>query len=221
MTQLTVVLQCQAHSGYSAFAKEIHGVFTGKPTQARSRNGKMYPIANALEPGATIWEKLNKIVAHYRVLLAQDSNVFFLKEFDHTLKIQEQHIINCLGEVYADQENDYCAPCTPAAQEKKWYCELEDGHFVLNRGTNRNESIHKRLNSMFPEKCGIELQSAILKAFFFKHNFARQNAMVGRVLNGVQPKLVRLSTLGYLQILSQHNPETQVTIYLRGRYVSA
>jgi hypothetical protein len=164
-----------------------------------------------LEPGAQIWENVNKIVAHYRSLLENDSTVFFLKDFQHTLDIQEQHIRSCMGEIYAHQEYDYCPPCTPVEQ-LTWYCELEDGHFVLNRGTNRNESIHKRLNSMFPEKCGVPLQSAMIKAFFFKHNFARQTGMVGRVLNGVQPKLVRLSTLGSLDMLSRHNPEMQVPI---------
>ena len=37
----------------------------------------------------------------------------------------------------------------------KHYYEAEDGAFILFRGTNRNESLHKRLKHVWPEKLGI------------------------------------------------------------------
>ena len=51
--------------------------------------------------------------------------------------------------------------------------EGEDGHFHLYRGTNINESLHRRLNTIFPEKCGLELSDSVLKAFVFQWNMKR------------------------------------------------
>ena len=39
----------------------------------------------------------------------------------------------------------------------KWYVEVETGNFILRRGTNKNESLLKRLNEIWPERCGFEL----------------------------------------------------------------
>ena len=67
---------------------------------------------------------------------------------------QKFHVENCLKDPIVDG---------------KYYMELEDGHFVLFRGTNRNESFHKRLNHFWPEKCGPELAECLMKG---EYNFA-------------------------------------------------
>jgi hypothetical protein len=47
------------------------------------------------------------------------------------------------------------------------YAETTDGKFTLMRGTGRNESIHRRLNAMWPDRCGAALAAALLLVFFF------------------------------------------------------
>ena len=48
-----------------------------------------------------------------------------------------------------------------------------DGRFYLLRGTNMNESFHKRLNHIWPEKLAERLASNLLKAFLYNWNGRR------------------------------------------------
>jgi hypothetical protein len=53
------------------------------------------------------------------------------------------------------------------------YFEAQDGHFYLYRGSGRNESMHRRLNAITPEKHNIETANAILGSFVFDYNAKR------------------------------------------------
>lgn len=99
------------------------------------RNGQVYKVPNKLDPGDVVWERLQNTVKNYRDIdnkATQQSNVksLFLSEFDSAMTNQKAII---LGGYLTDPIVD-----------GRWYEELEDGRFVLYRGTNRNESLHKR-----------------------------------------------------------------------------
>ena len=53
------------------------------------------------------------------------------------------------------------------------YVETSDGKFTVLRGTNRNESCHRRINAIWPDRCGKELAAAILLVFFFNWSAER------------------------------------------------
>ena len=93
------------------------------------------------------------------------------------------------------------------------YCfEAADGHLYLYRGTNKNESIHRRLNAIHPEKCGQPLSDAVIVAFLVQWNFRRclhsevtamSTSQSGQATRGVS-KFVRhggVGMLGSLRVL--------------------
>jgi len=53
-------------------------------------------------------------------------------------------------------------------QGDKHYVEGKDGEFYLLRGTNRNESLHKRIRHIWPEKLGEKLATNLKTAFIFQ-----------------------------------------------------
>jgi len=55
-----------------------------------------------------------------------------------------------------------------------WYVKLNVGKYILRRGTNKNESYHKRLNAIFPEKCGEKLANCIFTCYAFQHAIQRE-----------------------------------------------
>ena len=114
---------------YDALCREIHGVFGAQEINVMSRTKKTYFIPGRLPEGSTMWANLNEIVSRYKAM----DPTLFLKDFDATMKNQEYHIFNCVKD-----------PLIVGPQgQLTHYVELEDGVFVLLRGTNRNESCHK------------------------------------------------------------------------------
>jgi hypothetical protein len=71
-----------------------------------------------------------------------------LKDFDHVLEIQKKHILECIQEFYLTDET--------TGENFHYYESLEDGDFKVFRGTNRNESLHKRINVILPERSSEE-----------------------------------------------------------------
>ena len=134
---------------YGAACKSLHHVICGGTTTVRSRTNELCKIdAKLLEPDI-ILRNLNNWVNEYK-LVAPD---LFLAEFEQELKNQKRHIeIGCVRDPLIDD---------------KHYIETTDGKFILLRGTNRNESLHRRLNNIWPDQCGQDLAAAIKTVFFF------------------------------------------------------
>ncbi len=95
--------------------------------------------------------------------LGKRYQLLFLPDFEATLANQKNHIINCVCEVYD--------------KDKKHYMETTDGVFRLYRGTNKNESCHRRLNHLFPDQCVENTFVSFLTAFKFAWNIQRENGM--------------------------------------------
>ena len=95
--------------------------------------------------------------------LGKHYHMLFLKDFGITLENQKYHILNCVHEVYDNDGNHYM--------------ETTDGVFRLYRGTNKNESCHRRLNHLFPDQCVEKTFVSFLTAFKFAWNIQRENGM--------------------------------------------
>ena len=72
----------------------------------------------------------------------------FLKDFQSTFMAQKFHVLNCVKD--PEINGQHCL-------------EMDDEHFVLLRGTNRNESVHKRIKHFHPEKCGQDLHDNLME----------------------------------------------------------
>ena len=152
-------------------------------------NGKRYSIKPPLPAGADIWKGVTELVRHYKTDLNADT--LFLKDFDKTLANQQYHIENCIEEIYV----------TGADGIRRHYYEREPGIFLLYRGTNRNESIHSRVNRIWPDKCSPELANSLLDAFRFNWNFCRASNAPEDLLGGVDLSVVRISNIEAVLIL--------------------
>lgn len=147
---------------YCKFSKELHGAVSGSSTvPIRGRDGNLYEVSAPLNDPDHIWANILRQVQVYKNLEAAQSTGLFTNDFDTTLKNQEKHVKNCMREIF-DRNGSHCY-------------EVENGSFKLHRGTNRNESCHRRLNSMWPDKMGEALFEALLVAFVFNWNMKRCN----------------------------------------------
>ena len=149
---------------YTAFARALHGAVFLKPEQARRRDGKVGEVRGRVASFGHIKrtiENLRSTYGHFPDLFKKkvvDGRSEYLFDSQWTTC---QSKLRFIIEAYKDDEmNDY-------------YFEAEDGHFYLYRGTNKNESIHRRLNAIFPEKCGVDLSNAVIMAFVCNWNFRR------------------------------------------------
>ena len=150
------------HPHYAAFSRDMHAEVTSSNKMqvlSRNKNGKLYKVSQPLECGSIIWEKINRVINHYKSAIIKDDKHFFLKEFDATLENQKYHFNNCLHEVYVSDGNCVCKTNTSTSAsihetekvvqctclERRHYVEgRKDGKMMLARGTNRNESAHQR-----------------------------------------------------------------------------
>ena len=76
-------------------------------------------------------------------LFLQSKMEGFDDEFSHVLDNNRPHILKYLKE-----------PIIQVDGEDVWYHEYAPGKFNLLRGSNRNESVHRRYKNFHPEKCG-------------------------------------------------------------------
>lgn len=108
----------------------MHGAITNekKKVPVIGRNGMVYMIPDKLDEGDVLWERLTKVIESYRAVDDREHSLF-LQGFNKALENQEEIVKKSLFDPMVNG---------------RWYEELEDGRFVLYRGSNRNESIHKR-----------------------------------------------------------------------------
>ena len=65
---------------------------------------------------------------------------------------------------------------------------------------------------MWPQKCGEDLAECLKNVFFFTWNFRREIGMNTKVLNGVDPALVKVCTLDLIELLSKCDPYSTMHI---------
>jgi hypothetical protein len=126
----------------------------------------------------------------------------FLPAFKRTVNNQKKHILGCVHEVLDDT--------------RKHYFESTDGVFHLYRGTNKNESCHRRLNHLYPDKCGENLFMAFITAFKFTWNIQRENGVNINTLDGIHPSCMNIANIDNMRILRElQNGDEQIGSLLR------
>jgi hypothetical protein len=169
--------QCnQKSTQYVDFSVDIHNAFCDKTKVVL--NGIQTSIPNRLLPSATIWKNINNIISTVNINGDQLCNhvPLFKGDFKKTLENQHKHF-QC-GCVYdfptneLDENGNY--PFDIKDPSNNWYVKLNVGKYILRRGTNKNESYHKRLNAIFPEKCGEKLANCIFTCYAFQHAIQRE-----------------------------------------------
>jgi hypothetical protein len=169
--------QCnQKSTQYVDFSVDIHNAFCDKTKVVL--NGIQTSIPNRLLPSATIWKNINNIISTVNINGDQLCNhvPLFKGDFKKTLENQHKHF-QC-GCVYdfptneLDENGNY--PFDIKDPSNNWYVKLNGGKYILRRGTNKNESYHKRLNAIFPEKCGEKLANCIFTCYAFQHAIQRE-----------------------------------------------
>ena len=129
---------------YLNFALEIHRCLTEKSRFVLSRDGKTTKeIAGPLLAGDVMWSSLKKIVQQYKEQdkekVTRNETSLFLANFDRVFENQEYCVKNCVKDPIIDG---------------KYYTEMENGNFVLLRGTNRNgHPSHSRVSGLYLCKC--------------------------------------------------------------------
>jgi hypothetical protein len=151
-----VVEKLSKHSpAYGAVTKSLHLYVCGGTSPVSSRNGSICYVDSRLPDPDSMIRAVDRWVDESRRL---DANIF-LPGFEKVLENQKQHIMKgCVRDPIIDD---------------KWYVETTDSKFLLLRGTNRNESFHRRLNCIWPDKCGQDLGRALKIAYVFAWNATR------------------------------------------------
>jgi hypothetical protein len=190
------------NANYTPVCEALHRAFTTKPTPTIGRNliSRQQPgrVAGHMEIVQSIKDiRLGQVLNESLFRTERDANNNVINLFDKQWGICEtklQFVIEAF-----DDEGRYCF-------------EAADGHLYLYRGTNKNESIHRRLNAIHPEKCGQPLSDAIIVAFLVQWNFRRclhsevtamSTSQSGQATRGVS-KFVRhggVGMLGSLKVL--------------------
>ena len=129
----------------------------------------------------------------------------FLDEFSHVLDNNRQQILKYLKEAILIDENG----------DELWYYEHSPGKAWLLRGTNRNESCHRRFRGFHPEKCGIKLHTCMMIAFTFQWNFHRDGCAASLQDCGLDPAVVRLSNVKELVALGFLNFGSRTTYLIQ------
>jgi len=144
--------------GAAEFSVAFHGAFTASEVPVRSRTGKVHMFDGPLDPPEVIIQKAEKVIRQYELVYPS----LFSTEFKRSWETQKANILKYVHEVY-DVDGTfifkqnvlfpyfvYFIIFVPG----KHYYESDDGVFHLLRGTNRNESLHKRVKHVWPEKLG-------------------------------------------------------------------
>jgi hypothetical protein len=141
---------------YGQMCIDLHQAITGsQEVSVIDRTGKARRVRAPLPSRETMKENLNRVVNNYKRL---DSELF-LKDFDKVMNTQIKNIDKgYVDEIYLNEEH---------------YLELGDGKFVLLRGTNRNESLHRRLNKIWKDRVGRQLSEALKLVFRFNWNCSK------------------------------------------------
>jgi hypothetical protein len=185
--------ECSKNSPlYIQFSKEFHGCLTSKKITVLCRDmTTKKEIEGRLLTGEQIWTNMLQIVERYKEM---DNKIvgphkLFNTRFDGVLENQEYHVKNCMGDPLING---------------KHYIEMEDGHLVLLRGTNRNESYHRRINTFWPDKCGKDLSDALRTAHRFNWNFNRYYNGDDIEINGVDYSMIGICNVPFYKQLEVH-----------------
>lgn len=137
---------------YGDACKKLHGIFVGRDMTVKSRSGEFVSVAGRLLDPATQEKNLDEWITQYKGL---DSSLF-LEGFDNAATNQKDHIRKgCLQDPILDGLH---------------YIELSDGKMYLLRGTNRDESLHSRINNIWPKRLGPGLAADMKLSFVYCWN---------------------------------------------------
>ena len=140
---------------YGDACRKLHAAVVGGDTSVIDRAGQLRKVAKLLDHRDVIISRMLEWELQYKTI----DPTLFLGDFDNTFKIQLHHFaLGCVDDITLTQG----VPATP-----KNYLEMTDGKFILLRGTNRDESMHRRMNGIWPDWCGEELADVIKTAFYF------------------------------------------------------
>jgi hypothetical protein len=159
---------------YKNFSVAIHSVFTTHK-DVLGRNMKVHKIHDRLKPSATILQTMDSVILGYknhnnRILVDDEKAVSLFKaDFDKVYENQKYHITHCVTDY---PTNEHLVDDTD--DKNLWYHEQRNGTFILVRGTNINESLHKRVNTIAPEKCGEKVANCVLKSHQFEWALKRE-----------------------------------------------
>ena len=161
---------------YGDACRKLHGTLTGPSMTVTSRNGKLYDVAGKRLPAPAQLANLCGWVENYKRLNTEQRALggpdLFLPGFDAAVANQKVHIEKgCLADPIIDGLH---------------YMETSDGKFLLLRGTNRDESMHRRLNNMWPDRCGSELARCLKMCFVYNWNAARMGRPSSISWNGTK-----------------------------------
>jgi hypothetical protein len=194
----------KTHKLYASFVADFHGAVTdgGKKMKVKSRNGEWANVDAPLDSSDVIWRRLESIVTNYEKSLrngGEELSALFLKGFENDFNKQKYHWLNCVQEIY-DEEG------------KHYYESRADMDFHLYRGTNRNEAWHKKLNSIYPVRCGERLGDACLDAVIVAHNLDHCTGITRSSFGGIDPAIFRLGNLPYLlRLISLQGSDEKIT----------
>ena len=184
------------HFQYHRFTTKIHGAMTGeKMTVQCTETGNVEEISSRLLDGMTVWREYGIIYESLREIVDVKGNRLFRDGFkENVLDKQKKHFENCWGEPIING---------------KHYHKRVDGTFTLYRGTNRNESLHRRIRKIWPDSCSEETGQRLKLCFMYNWNMKR---MTGTALNhthaGIISELHALNDHSFVSSISGNNDDT-------------
>lgn len=187
------------HKLYASFVADLHGAVTngGKTIKVKSRNGQWANVDAPLDTSDVIWHRLEMVVENYSKALCdggEELSALFLKDFHKEFHNQKYHWLHCVQEIYDEKGRHF-------------YEGRADMDFHFYRGTNRNESWHKMLNSIYPNRCG-ERFDAVTVA----HNLDHCTSITHSSFGGIDPNIFRLGNLPYLlRLISLQGSKENIT----------
>ena len=160
-----------------------------------ARTNKIHEISGRLLEGLSVWEQYGIIYNSMSQLIDPNGEKLFRDGFKkNVLDKQKRHFENCWGEPIIDG---------------KHYHENVDGKFTLYRGTNRNESLHRRIRDIWPDTCSEETGQRLKLCFMYNWNMKR---ITGTGLNHTHAALVselhELDDHSFVSSISNNNINT-------------
>ena len=200
--------KCQKkNDSYNECSRKLHYAFKGKESVIiRLKSNKLVRIPKILPTADIIINDIEAVINEFKKIKpVGNMPSVFLKEFDNVWKNQRQLILDgYLSDVLDSTGKNYYEP--------------EVGGFKLYRGTNRNESCHRRINAMFPDRCGDILKDTLLTCFKFSWNFNRNNGWQNNVsLNGIDNTI---GSVGNIHLLNAVNAITHIQSHYITPFIS-
>ena len=202
---------------YIEFNTRLMKCFMGDDITVRSSlNNKAYTIKGRLPEGAYIINKISSLYAEFVKLGPDDNGKSLFSNpntkrdgFMQTLEANRDIILNYLKDPLIKH---------PTTGEMVHYLETSPGNFVMLRGSTRNESLHSKLNRIWPVKCGEILANCLTIAFQTKWNFERNAGWsTDENMFGTSNSFIRLCHLDALTNLNNgKSSDTNPEVFLLG-----